>query len=953
MSTESVSETGLTEEDRSVTVKESVDNSAVQTGTGNNATITIINYYYGENTTLAPAESTDAADEALPCPYRGLFHFGPNDAEVFFGRKIFVEELYSATKTRNFIPVLGASGSGKSSVVLAGLVPKLQKEGHWQFTHFRPGPDPFHALAEALVPLYRSEIDSTDQITQASKLAKSLKDGTPLFHVFSSIQRHHINHRVLLIADQFEEIYTLCNDDEIRRKFLNCLLDSLGTPNSLSSSSSSATVLVLTMRADFLGNALSYRPFADVLQNADLKLGPMNHEELSEVIEKPADKLGVTFEERLVKQILKDVKDQPGNLPLLEFALTELWNKRTGKQLTHKIYGEIGQVEGALARHADEKYSNLTDKEKEKVRRIFIQLVRPGEGTEDTRRIAMKAELGEQSWSLVKQLADARLVVTSRNANSQETVEVVHEALIRNWGELREWMNTDRVFRAWQERLRVRMYQWEQTQRDEGALLRGAALADAEEKLKQRQDDLSKGEKDFIQASVELRDREQKQRERRSRLTFFGLTAFSLLALGLAGLAGIGWRNAAISEINSLAQSSDGFLNLDGAKALKSSIGAVVNMQNLWWGEVDASTRTQVELTLVNTVNNVAAPNTLGGHANSVNGVSFSPDGNMLASASDDNTVKLWNSETGKEINTLTGHTDVVWGVSFSPDGNMLASASADGTVKLWNSETGEEINTLTGHKGQVNKVDFSPDGTMLASTSHDKTVKLWKTETGELINPLSGHKQWIWGVSFSPDGKMLASGSHDRTVKLWNTTTGEEIETLEGHKKEVWGVSFSPDGNMLASASADQTIKLWNTDTGEEIELPNLLDKHEGEVWEVSFSPDGNMLASASIDKTVKLWDSETGIEINTLTGHEKEVGWISFSPDGKRLASASNDGTVKLWNTETGIEINTPTRHEDGAWGVSFSPDGKMLASSGADKTIKLWNTSTDKVKVNQIKR
>ncbi|MEH2114419.1 MAG: WD40 repeat domain-containing protein [Nostoc sp.] len=376
------------------------------------------------------------------------------------------------------------------------------------------------------------------------------------------------------------------------------------------------------------------------MQNADVKLGPMNREELTQVIEKPAEKLGVTFEAGLVERILEDVENQPGNLPLLEFALTELWNKRTGKQLTHKIYEEIGQVEGALARHADEKYSNLTEEEKEQVRRIFIQLVRPGEGTEDTRRVAMKAELGEQSWNLVKQLADARLVVTSRNATSQETVEVVHEALIRNWGELREWMNKDRVFRAWQERLRSAKGQWEATKQDSGSLLRGAALVEGEEKLKQRQEDISAGEQEFIQASVALRDRENQQQERRRRLIFSGLAGGLVLALGLSGLASIGWGNAEISQINAFAQSSDGFLALNGRKALESSVKAAVKMRGKFW--VDADTRTQVKLALLNTVHNVAAPNTLGGHTNWVYGISFSPDGKMLASASGDTTVRLW-----------------------------------------------------------------------------------------------------------------------------------------------------------------------------------------------------------------------------------------------------------------------------------------------------------------------
>ncbi|MEG4107485.1 nSTAND1 domain-containing NTPase [Microcoleus sp. S13_C5] len=910
------------------------------TSAAGNATITITNYnYYQEEAKLVRADFRNSDSENLPCPYRGLFHFSPNDAEFFFGREVFVEELFEATKTCNFIPVLGASGSGKSSVVLAGLVPKLQNQGHWLFTHFRPDSNPFQALALALVPLYTPDLDHTDKIIQARKLSKALSEGEiPLADVFAQINQNHPTDRVLLIADQFEEIYTSCTDQKIRLSFLDSLLDSFP---SCPSQSHYKRVLVATMRADFLGNALLYPRFGDLLKT-DIKLiRSMNYEELEQVIVKPSEKLGVTFQEGLVKRILYDVESEPGNLPLLEFALTELWKWRKGKQLTHVAYEEIGEVKGALARHANEKYRSLTDEDKEKVRRIFIQLVHPGQGTEDTRRLATKAELGEASWGLVKQLADARLVVTSNPTGNQETAEVVHEALIRNWSQLRQWMETDRSFRAWQEGLRIRIEQWKKTQRDEWELLGGAALVEAEEKLKERREDLCQEEEEFIQASAALRDREQKERSRRRQQTISGLVSGLAIALILTGLAVIGWRKAQISEINSLAQSSDGFLNLDKPKALKSSVKAAVTMQRQLGG-VDANTRTQVELALLNTVHNVAVPNTLGGHAMSVNGVSFSRDGRMLASASHDNTVKLWDVATGNEIKTLTGHTSSVNGVSFSPDGKMLASASKDHTVKLWDTATGKQIKTLTGHTNEVNRVSFSPDGKMLASASNDQTVRLWDTATGKEIKTLTRHNGWVWGVSFSHDGKMLASASHDKTVKLWDTATGKEIKTLTGHTKEVWGVSFSPDDKMLASASNDKTVKLWDTATGKEIKT---LIGHNDWVLGVSFSRDGKMLASASKDHKVKLWDTVTGKEIKTLAGHTDEVWAVSFSRDGKMLASASVDHTVKLWDTATGKEIKTLAGHTDKVWAVSFSRDGKMLASASVDHTVKLWDTATGK--------
>ncbi|NQZ60968.1 MAG: AAA family ATPase [Crocosphaera sp.] len=290
-------------------------------------------------------------------------HFNPNDAQYFFGRDFFIEELYQATKNRNFIPILGASGSGKSSVVFAGLVPRLQEDGNWLFTYFRPGsardpfstlPDPFYALAEALVPLYRLEIDSTNEITQAVDLSDEFKNGnTSLSHVFSNIERKHPKQRLLLIADQFEELY-YC-DLDTQHKFLDLLTSNFSQNKNLGLFSiyKLSPVLVITMRTDFLGNALSYPNFADLLRKNDTKIRSMNRQELTEVIEKPAHKLGVAFESGLVELILDDIEAKPGNLPLLEFALIELWNQGNSKELTHKIYNKIGQVQGSLARYAE------------------------------------------------------------------------------------------------------------------------------------------------------------------------------------------------------------------------------------------------------------------------------------------------------------------------------------------------------------------------------------------------------------------------------------------------------------------------------------------------------------------------------------------------------------------------------------------------------------------------
>ena len=479
----------------------------VQVGDHN---IIIYNYFeYREK--IVSAAPVDAADDNLLCPYRGLHHFSPNDNKFFFGRDKYIQELFEATKTRNFIPVLGASGSGKSSVVFAGLVPKLEQEGYWKFTHFRPGDEPFHALAKALLPLYEPELNSTEQLKQSHQLAQYFTEGSVLLKdVFAQIDTNYPNYRVLLIVDQFEELFTLCSDEKVRQSFLNLLLACFETtPQNLQL----PPVLVSTMRADFLGNALAYRPLADIL-NADIKLGAMNRQELSEVIVKPAAILGVKFEPVLADRILDDVENEPGNLTLLEFALTELWQERTGNLLTHEAYEKIGKVECSLAEYAEQKYKQLKPNEQEQARQIFLQLVNLGENNKDTRRQVNQSQIGEENWKLVTRkhgLADSRLVVTSRDNNNRETLELVHEALIRHWQRLRQWLNDDRENLNKQRKIEYAAQEWQVSGHKTDYLLSKKRLRESKEFQKEQQKKYSLSElaKDFIARSTKYQKRER------------------------------------------------------------------------------------------------------------------------------------------------------------------------------------------------------------------------------------------------------------------------------------------------------------------------------------------------------------------------------------------------------------------------------------------------------------
>ena len=331
---------------------------------------------------------------------------------------------------------------------------------------------------------------------------------------------------------------------------------------------------------------------------------------------------------------------------------------------------------------------------------------------------------------------------------------------------------------------------------------------------------------------------------------------------------------------------------------------------------------------------------TLTGHADNVNDVAFSPNGQRLASASDDATVKVWDVSTGEELRTLKGHTDHVYSVAFSPDGSRLVSASRDNTVKVWDAITGEELHTLTGHTDDVQCVVFSPKGHWLASASRDNTVKVWDASTGKELRTLTGHAERVTHVTYNPDGTWLASASDDHTVRIWDAATNQEVHTLIGHTAAVNSVAFGPDGRSLASVSDDNTLKVWDAVVGQETLT---LSGHTDWVKSVAFSPNGQRLASASWDKAVKVWDATTLREIHRQEGHSARITTLVFSPNGMRLASSSEDRTVKVWDTATGQEVHTLIGHTDYVMSVAFSPDGQRLASASEDHTVKVWNAST----------
>jgi WD40 repeat protein/energy-coupling factor transporter ATP-binding protein EcfA2 len=840
-------------------------------------------------------------------PYLGLRKFEVDDKDKFFGRDRWIIELTNYLARENVLLLLGASGSGKSSLIQAGLIPKLKDQWGSQLFNFTfvPDVDPFESFYGCLLSKYKQS---------EAKLARTVKEDT----LIQVVQALKSDAQWLIFIDQFEEVFTRTPKTE-RDIFIKSLIQ-------LIENSDSSVKVIMTMRADFLDKLSPYPDLGKVHDSSSRMLTDMEDSDLRLAIAEPAARNGVIFEQGLIDTIIADFHQQAGSLPLLQYTLNLLWSKDdiTDRVLNTKTYQELGGVTGALQQQADYIYYHkfINETQRKLAKEIFLELIELV-GKEAVSRRADKAifERDEIQKEVLYQLIDSRLLV-SKGEDGKATVEVAHEALLRSWKVLQDLIREKEEIIILRNRLYADAKQWNEirqqdSQKANGELWNGSKLAKVVQLYNNKSfPNLDTVAKEFINASINyLKQLKAIEAERQRREV-----------------------NTELSLANSLGRYSLSLFN-EGGKELDVFIEAIKAGKIL---QKHKASDTKVIDALQKVLADRMEYNRLVGHYSSVTSVSFSPDGKTLASGSRDDTIKLWNVETGKEIRTLSGHNESVSSVSFSSDGKTLASGSWDKTIKLWNVETGEEIRTLTGYQDYVNSVSFSSDSKTLASGGNDSTIKLWNVETGQEIRTLTGHNESVSSVSFSSDGKTLASGSEDKTIKLWNVETGQEIRTLTGHNESVQSVSFSSDGKTLASGSYDNTIKLWNVETGQEIRT---LTGHNDRVYSVSFSPDGKTLASGSGDDTIKLWNVETGKEIRTLTGHNYYVYSVSFSSDGKTLASGSVDKTIKLWNVETGKEIRTLSGHNDYVSSVSFSSDGKTLASGSWDDTIKLWNLETGK--------
>ncbi|MFM9553920.1 XRE family transcriptional regulator [Streptomyces caniscabiei] len=966
---------------------------------------------------LGEGEPGPGAEAGPAPPYAGLRSFRERDSAWFFGRERLLEELAGRLERQRFVVVIGASGSGKSSLLRAGLVPRLRETAGTTVVVLTPGARPLEECAIRLGALAG--------LPPGALYGELRQDPANLGRVVRQITSRPTpggdgwdgrdgqggraygdggdggRRELVLVVDQFEESFTLCQDTAERSRFVEALV-------SAASDSGGRCRVALGTRADFYAHCTHHAPLVEAMRDAQVPVGPMSLDELRRAVLRPARRAGLSVEGALLATLVAQAHGQAGVLPLLSHALLQTWRRRRGNALTLEAFETAGGLEGALARTAEEFYQELDPGRRRLARQVFVRLTALGDGTEDTRRPARLQELqglaapsgeggGEEPddspgpapghdeiRAVLDLAAGARLLTLDR-----DRVELAHEALIRCWPRLHGWLTEDREATRGARRLTEAAQTWEALGREPGALYRGTRLALAAGLDRTA---MSASERAFLDAGLAAQAAERAAERRRTRLRRLGVGVLGVLLVLTTTTAALAVRAQRTADeqrdvvgSQRAADRAAALRTVDPALAAQLSLaayrlaptpearggvlstfatpyatrltgppGAVTAVAFSADGRVlvTGDSERTVRLRRVPDAHHPGAPVTLGRLGGPVRTLAVRSDGRLLAAGGEDGTVALWNIGDPRRPRLtarLRAGAGPVVGVAFGPDGHTLVTAARDG-MRVWRLSDGRRPHGLAPLKtgSDVTAVAFHRDGRTVATGQGDGTVRLWELAgSGERLRRLSaatgrdGHSGQVNTVAFSPDGRRLATGGADFTVRLWDMSRSHRLggpRRLTAHTDAVDVVAFSPDGRRLVSGGTDGTVRRWElTGSGAPSEA-EVLTGHTGGVRSLAFRPDGRTLASGSEDQSTRLWD----LPGPALTGHTSSLYSVAFSPDGRLLATGSYDRTVRLWNLadrRRPHELPPLTGHTGPVNTVAFSPDGSTLASGSADGTLRLW--------------
>lgn len=942
-------------------------------------------------------------------PYKGLRAFQEADAADFFGRDALVQQLLdrldgaAVGHDGRFLAIVGPSGSGKSSVVKAGLIPALRDGAlpgseNWFVAEMTPGRRPFESLELAL---WSVAVEPPPDLVEPMR-----RDASGLLRTIRRILPDTPGGQLLLLVDQFEELFTLVEEEEERTFFLNSLLTAISAPRS-------PLRLLVTLRADFYDRPLQRQQLGQLLKESTEIVLPLNSTELTWAIREPARRMGVGLEEGLAATIAADVADQPGALPLLQYALTELFEQRQDHLITRAAYQQIGGVQGALGRRAEAVYAELDQAGQAAARQLFLRLVTLGEGAEDTRRRVLRSELEELQitnyesgttpnsvTAVLDRFGAARFLTFDRDPlNRAPTVEVAHESLLRKWPRLQGWLVDSRHDVRLQRLLTTAAAEWQRAERKTGYLLRGGRLNQFEQWAAAGSVALTTEEQAFLDASLaarvarraeeedrrlreletaqklaqteQQRAREQAQSAQRLRQRAAFLAGALAVAAILAILAFTFARSASHNAALAATREVDALTNADLAatRAAEADISAdlaatrevdAINSAGLaatrqTEAEAEANSRATAEAIAVEERETAEDQVRLATSRElalaALNTLDRDPELSILLALQAIETTYTQAAEDAlhqavQQSRLRQALPGVFLNAAYHPDGNHVATVN-ETELQVWDLATNQPVLTVT-LPAEPRGIVYSPDGRTIATGHEGGAVILWDAASGAEQRRLVGHTSWVYSVVFSPDGRRLASSGFDGVAILWDLGSGEALFTFPGVVRWIHQIAFSPDGALLAvpelaegaAAAEAGVVHLWDTASGALRLTLSGTDVHD-------FSPDGAYLATGAPGNRVIIWDLAASLAAGTGRpfGPPLEQTGIPrggvFSPDGGIIAITTQTGTAVLWDVNTGRELFTLAGHTSEALSPAFSPDGRHLLTRSADGA-RIWDVS-----------